>query len=51
MKRHFLLLTLFLLIICLSNAQEKKPKVALVLSGGGMKAAAFHIGVALSNTV
>ena len=44
MKRHFLLLTLFLLIICLSNAQEKKPKVALVLSGGGAKGIA-HIPV------
>jgi len=44
MKNHTLLIVLLSLISCLSQAQEKKPKVALVLSGGGAKGIA-HIPV------
>lgn len=44
MRRQQLIIIVLLLISYLSNAQEKKPKVALVLSGGGAKGIA-HIPV------
>jgi NTE family protein len=44
MKRHFIPLIILILFSCISKAQEKKPKVALVLSGGGAKGIA-HIPV------
>ena len=41
---------LFILIYRMINSMEAKKdkKLALVLSGGGIKAAAFHVGVSLA---
>ena len=44
MNRHFIIFIILLFVSISAKAQEKKPKVALVLSGGGAKGIA-HIPV------